>query len=69
MPEKKKLDESITTIKNLRYATQDVPDSTQLYVQFMTASGDWSSLIEVTEIQLNLPKDKNDVPMLILRSV
>lgn len=61
-----KLDREITTVGDFRFATQSIVDEkTQLYVQLDNSS----SLIEITEIQLNLPKTKNQKPFLVLRCI
>lgn len=60
----KKLDETITTIENFRTATKHINGNIQMYVQL---SEDDSNLIEVTEVQLVLPKMDFEQPTLILR--
>ena len=65
---KKELDKSISTLGNFRNATKGLSGKMQLYIQ---AGGggfvDSSVLVEVTEIQMNLPKNNDDSQYLILR--
>lgn len=65
----KKLDGKITTLQDFRFATEALSDDVQLYVQTITASGDWGALIEVTGLHLNLAKSKDHKEFLVLRSV
>ena len=64
----KKLDQSITTIKNFRHATEHLNGNIQMYIQLdkdiYTPNSD---LIEITEVQLVLPKDENEASYLVLR--
>ena len=59
----KKLDQTITTLKDFRYATRDIKDEVQLYVQLP----DETSLIEITEVQINLAKNEEESEFLILK--
>jgi hypothetical protein len=63
----KQLDKTITTIKNFNYSIKGIPEDTQMYIQVTGPEYNDSALIEITEVQLNLPKDADDVPTLILR--
>ena len=67
MSKKKSLDETITTLGNFRVATEKLHDGTQMFVQLTGHGDDDSALIEVTEMQLVLPKHRDDEPYLILR--
>jgi len=64
----KKLDQSITTIKNFRHATSHLNGDIQIYIQIdhdIHTSN--STLIEITEVQLVLPKNDNEASYLLLR--
>ena len=60
----KELDTTITTLGNFRNATKLLLDDLQLYVNIE----DSGPLIEVTDVQLVLPKEKDDESYIILRA-
>ena len=64
---KKELDETITTLENFRHATNGLSDRTQMYVQLTGYGDDDSALIEITEVQMILPKTSSEDPYLVLR--
>ena len=63
----KKIDETITTIENFNHATKSINPQTKMYVQLV--GEELGDLVEITEIQLVLPKTFEDKPYLILRAV
>lgn len=65
----KKIDKHITTLGDFRYATKDLKDSIQLYIQDVNFREGVGPLVEVTEIQLMLPKKFTEDPYIILRCV
>lgn len=62
--EKKKLDETITTVRDFVTATKHINPDAQIYVQL----DEDSALIEITELLLRLPKYEYQLPYLILRA-
>lgn len=64
---KKSLDETITTIKGFKHATQGISEDLQMYVQLTGLGDDDSALIEITELQVVLPKHEGDDTYLVLR--
>jgi hypothetical protein len=67
VPKKKNLDETITTLGDFRHATKSLKDGIQIYIQ--EVGEDLQPLIEVTEIQLILPKKIGDEPFIVLRCI
>lgn len=63
----KGLDKSITTLTDFRFATQTLDGELQMYIQVSNANADLSALIEVTELQVNLAKNKDEEAFLVLR--
>lgn len=63
----KSLDMNITTLKGVRHATKDLNGENQIYVQLTGHGDDDSALIEITEIQMVLPKNENEESYLVLR--
>jgi hypothetical protein len=63
----KSLDQNITTVGNLQHATKPLNKSLQMYVQLTGLGDDDSALIEITELQLVLPKKEGDDSYLVLR--
>jgi hypothetical protein len=63
----KELDTTITTIGHFRHATKSLNGEMQIYMQNTGNGVDDSALVEITEIQLTLPKNENDEAYLILR--
>jgi len=61
------LDSEITTIKNFKHATQGISEDLQMYVQLTGLGDDDSTLIEITELQVVLPKKDGDDSYLVLR--
>jgi hypothetical protein len=66
MSDKKKLDESITTIRNFEHAVKGLSKDMQIYIQ--DAFNDNSALVEITEIQVILPKTDQEEPFIVLRA-
>ena len=64
----KKIDETITTLKDFKHATDWLNPEAQIYVQVNGQYGDDSVLIEITEVLLRLPKNEKETPYLILRT-
>jgi hypothetical protein len=65
----KTIDETITTLGDFRHATRDLKDNIQLFIQDIQLGETSGPLVEVTEIQLILPKNENDTACLVLRCV
>jgi len=63
----KKLDDTITTIKDFKFATRCIDERSQIFVQLTGLGDDDSTLIEITELQLVLPKNETEAPYLVLR--
>ena len=63
----KSLDSTITTLKGLRHATKELNGENQIYVQLTGHGDDDSALVEITEVQMILPKDEEDESYLVLR--
>jgi len=63
----KTLDKNITTLTDFRFATEALTGELQMYIQVSSANADLSALIEVTELQVNLAKNKDDEAFLVLR--
>jgi hypothetical protein len=63
----KSLDKNITTLNGIRHATQHLNGENQIYVQLTGYNDDDSALIEITEIQMVLPKDENEEAYLVFR--
>lgn len=61
------LDSTITTIGNLEHATKGLNKSLQMYVQLTGQGDDDSALIEITEVQMILPKNDEEGSYLVLR--
>jgi hypothetical protein len=64
----KKLDTEITTLGNFNHATKDISKSIQMYVQMTHFNEDTGALLEITEVQLVLPKSIEEEPFLVLRT-
>jgi len=61
------LDSEITTIGNFNHATNGLNKNLQMYVQLTGLGDDDSALIEITELQVVLPKKDDDDSYLVLR--
>jgi hypothetical protein len=64
----KKLDQEITTLDNFRHSTKDLNGNLQMFVQNTHYDDDSGALIEITEVQLILPKTSEEEPFLVLRT-
>jgi hypothetical protein len=64
----KKLDNKITSLKDFRYATKELKGDTQIFVSVSHPFDDPSVLIEVTEVEMILPKNEDEKAYLILRA-
>jgi hypothetical protein len=63
----KKLDDNITTIEHFRHATKSLNGDMQMYIQNTGNGYDDSALVEITEMQLILPKKETEDAYLVLR--
>jgi len=63
----KQLDTTITTIGHFRHATKSLNSDLQIYMQNTGNGVDDSALVEITEIQLVLPKTEEDKAYMVLR--
>jgi len=60
----KKMDDSITTVGDFKYATRNAKDDTQIYLEYP----DSLALLEITEIMMQLSKNENERSCVILRA-
>ena len=64
----KKIDDTITTIRDFQNATKMINPDSQIFVQANGHYADDSVLVEITELLLRLPKNMGELPYLILRT-